>query len=71
MDKGLDQRGPCQKPGHTRGCRSMQNINIPETEYMKLVWAIGGREEDNLSRKVMDMVVPVSRFEFNDELSLK
>ena len=36
-DKGLDQKGPCQKPGHARGSQSMPNVNIPETEKIKLV----------------------------------
>ena len=37
----------------------MTNVNIPETEKTKLVWTLvfGRREEDNLSRKMMDMVV--------------
>ena len=26
------------KPGHTRRCQSMPNVNIPETEKIKLVW---------------------------------
>ena len=28
----------CQKSDHTRGCQSMPNVNIPETENIKLVW---------------------------------
>ena len=38
----------------------MPNVNIPETETIKSVW-IRRREEDNLSRKIMDMVVPGKR----------
>ena len=30
--------GPGQKPGHTRGCQSMPNVNIHETEKIKLAW---------------------------------
>ena len=38
----------------------MPNVNIPEKENIKLVWTLSG-EEDNLPRKMMDMVVPGKR----------
>ena len=39
----------------------MPNVNIPETETIKLYGHIRRREEDNLSRKIMDIVVPGKR----------
>ena len=40
----------------------MPNVNIPETEtQLNLYGHIRRREEDNLSRKCMDMVVPGKR----------
>ena len=32
------RKRPCQKPGHTRGCQSLPNVNILETEKIELVW---------------------------------
>ena len=37
MDKGYNQKGPCQKPDHTNGCQCVPNVNIPETETIKFV----------------------------------
>ena len=37
-------KGPCQKPAHTRGCRRMPNVNIPETEK-KIGTDISGEEK--------------------------
>ena len=56
MDKGLDQKGPCQKTDNTRGCQSVPNVNIPETETIKLA-----RTYQEKRRKIMDMVVPGRR----------
>ena len=39
----------------------MPNVKIPETETIKFDRHIRRREEDNLSRKIMDMVVPGKR----------
>ena len=40
----------------------MPNVNIPETETITFVYGhIRRREEDNVSRKIMDMVVPGKR----------
>ena len=39
----------------------MPNVNIPETETIKFYGHIRRREEDNLSGKSMDMVVPGKR----------
>ena len=39
----------------------MPNVNIPETEKINWYGHIRRREEDNLSRKLMDMVVPGKR----------
>ena len=38
MDMGYDQKGPCQKTNHTRGSQCEPNVDIPETETIKLVW---------------------------------
>ena len=38
-----DQKGPWHKPSHTRGCQSMQNVNITETENIKLAWTHQGK----------------------------
>ena len=46
------------KPDNTRGCQSLPNVNIPETKTIALVMR---REEDNLSSKMMDVVVPGKR----------
>ena len=34
----MDQKGTCQNPGHPKGCQSMPNVNIPETEKVTLIW---------------------------------
>ena len=36
----------------------MPNVNIPQTEMIKLVWA---HQEKRISRKMMNMVVPGKR----------
>ena len=51
MDKGYDQKGPCQKPEHTRGCQSVPNVNIPETETIKFVRTYQEKRRRQLIKK--------------------
>ena len=59
MDKGVR---PEKTMSETRSYKRMPNANIPETEKTKLVWTyITRREEDNISRKLTNMIVPGER----------
>ena len=54
MDKGLRPVRLGQRPGHTR-CQNMPNVNIPVAERLNWYGQFRRREEDNLSRKMMEM----------------
>ena len=41
----------CQKPEHTRGCQSVPNVNIPETETIKSVWTYQEKRRRQLIKK--------------------
>ena len=51
---GADQKGPCNKAGHTRGCQSINNDSNSGTAYIK-------RREDKLLRNMREMVEPWKR----------
>ena len=58
MDKG--KKGPCQKPEHTKDAKVCQMSTFLRQKRLNLYGHIR-RREDNLSRKIMDMVVPGKR----------
>ena len=49
--RGKARKGPCQKPDHTRGCKSVPNVNIPETETMKFVRTYQEKRRRQLIKK--------------------
>ncbi len=51
MHKGYDQKGPRQKPEHTRGCQSVPNVNIPETETITFVRTYQEKRRRQLIKK--------------------
>ena len=51
MDKGQDQNEPCQKPDNTRGCQSVPNVNIPETNTIAMVRTCQEKRRRQLIKK--------------------